>query len=114
MTAFGGMRPLGLGLVGLVGAGVIGYALLNKKRSISTTGFSSTGKLSTWRKFLPFRSSVMGTTTTFGTAPISTGFANGGLVNNIAKAPIVHNRKVPMKERLISKVSGRPVVTNYH
>ncbi len=113
MTAFGGMRPLGLGLVGLVGAGVIGYALLNKKRSISTTGFTSTGRVSTWRKFLPFRSSVMGTTT-FGTAPIATGFAKGGLVNNIATAPIVHNRKVPMKERLISKVSGRPVVTNYH
>lgn len=29
-------------------------------------------------------------------------------------APIVHNRKVPLKERALAKVTRRPVVTNYH
>ena len=41
-----------------------------------------------------------------GYAATGAGLANG--------APIVHNRKVPLKERALSKVTGRPVVTNYH
>jgi hypothetical protein len=31
-----------------------------------------------------------------------------------ARPPIIHNRKVPLTERALSRVTGRPVITNYH
>jgi hypothetical protein len=49
-------------------------------------------------------------------APVG-GYAAGGYAKGYGLrngAPIVHNRKVPLKERALSKVTGRPVVTNYH
>ena len=63
----------------------------------------------------------------------SSGFAGEAITSNIATqelasaaamsnydplpynaAPIIHNRKVPIRERVLSKVTKRPVVTNYH
>ena len=90
-----GARPFGiagLGLIGLLGAGIVGYSLWNKRS---------------------FRKTIVPGITTASVAPISTGFT-GGVTGWNNSAPIVHNRKVPLKERVISKVSGRPVITNYH
>ena len=70
------MGVVGLGLVGILGAGILGYTLWNRRSKA---------------------------------APVSTGFTN---FSNVA--PIVHNRRVPVKERMMSKATGRPVVTNYH
>ena len=93
MSRFG-LAPLGL--IGLVGAGILGYSLLSKRSIGGGFGF---GKLRSW---LPLRTKL-GIVTAPG---IASSFGTG--------APIVHNRKVPLKERALAKVTGRPVVTNYH
>jgi hypothetical protein len=127
------MGPVGLGLFSLLGVGALGYSYFNKR---SLNGFSSFGKLSTWRSFLPFRrSSVLSLSTASTTAPLAPAatfaapvvaprlswrrwlpfrssvvapIATGGVINSLATgAPIVHNRKVPLKERAISKVTGK-------
>ncbi len=112
-------RGLGaFGLLGLAAAGFVGYKVFSNKSAgvglkrswlpwkksvailpgggIANSGIATTG-VSSWNTGLP----------------LASGF-NTGITGNVAKAPIVHNRKVPMKERLLSKVTGRPVVTNYH
>jgi hypothetical protein len=94
----------GIGLLGLLGAGVLGYTLFHKK----SIGMNSFGLKRSW---LPWKTSPIGVTTGIASAPIAT----GGVINSLATGtPIVHNRKVPIKERLLSKVTGRPVITNYH
>ena len=98
MSRFG-LAPLGL--IGLVGAGILGYSLLSKRSIGGGFGF---GKLRSW---LPLRTKRGIVTAPGITSSIGTGIASTG-------APIVHNRKVPLKERAIAKVTGRPVVTNYH
>ena len=100
MSRFG-LAPLGL--IGLVGAGILGYSLLNKRSIGGGFGF---GKLRSW---LPLR-----TKRGIVTAPgIASNFGTG--INSFnTGAPIVHNRKAPLKERALSKITGRPVVTNYH
>ena len=98
MSRFG-LAPLGL--IGLVGAGILGYSLLSKRSIGGGFGF---GKLRSW---LPLR-----TKRGIVTAP---GIASTTGINSFnTGAPIVHNRKVPLKERALSKITGRPVVTNYH
>ena len=107
-----GLAPLGL--IGLLGAGVLGYSLLNK-RSIGGFGF---GRLRNW---LPLRTrrgivTAPGIAPTLASAPIAASVTAGTTIGTglATGAPIVHNRKVPLKERAISKITGRPVVTNYH
>ena len=105
MSRFG-LAPLGL--IGLVGAGILGYSLLSKRSIGGGFGF---GKLRSW---LPLRTK-RGIVTAPGIAPsIGTGIASTGINSFNTGAPIVHNRKVPLKERALSKITGRPAVTNYH
>jgi hypothetical protein len=78
----------GIGLLGLLGAGVLGYTLFHKK----SIGMNSFGLKRSW---LPWKTSPIGITTGVASAPIAT----GGVINSLATgAPIVHNRKVPIKE----------------
>ena len=102
MSRFG-LAPLGL--IGLVGAGILGYSLLSKRSIGGGFGF---GKLRSW---LPLRTK-RGIVTAPGIA--SSIGATTGINSFNTGAPIVHNRKVPLKERALSKITGRPVVTNYH
>ena len=117
----GGFGLAPLGLIGLVGAGVLGFSLLNKRSIGGGFGF---GKLRSW---LPLRTkrgivTAPGISPTLAAAPIATAatipavntFGTGLTTGLATGAPIVHNRKVPLKERALSKVTGRPVVTNYH
>ena len=90
-TRFGmGKFVAPIGIVGLIGAGLIGYSMLNKN-----------GK---WRSLLPQKSLITAPSVVAPSTTITTPVA----------APIVHNRKVPLKERLLSKATKRPVITNYH
>ena len=111
----GGFGLAPLGLIGLLGAGILGYSVLSKRSIGGGFGF---GKLRSW---LPLRTrrgivTAPGISPTLAAAPIATAATFGtGLTTGLATgAPIVHNRKVPLKERALSKVTGRPVVTNYH
>jgi hypothetical protein len=48
----------------------------------------------------------------------TTGYSAGAISGVASGAglggPLVRNRKIPLKERALAKVTGRPVVTNYH
>jgi hypothetical protein len=87
---------LGLGVLGLVGAGILGYTLFHRK-SLGTSTFG-------WRSFLPFRSKVLPIT-----APIAStaGFVNGrrGLKSSIVGTglPVTAGKRrisPTMKERM--------------
>ena len=58
-----------------------------------------------------YASGYAGQVCTTNCAPVG-GIAAGGYA--ATGAPIVHNRKVPLKERALSKITRRPVITNYH
>ena len=125
-----GMRMMGMGpilapigLVTLLGFGVLGYALLTRP----ATPVQKVAKpvkpkrIPFWRKWRPFKKSKLPVTASafpvvsapvavpvpvpVMNAPVATQYA--------APAPLIHNRKVPITERAISKLTKRPVITNY-
>ena len=68
------------------------------------TGGYATGGYATGGGFATGGLATGGIPTGAGLAPGATGLGGG---------PIVHNRKLPLRERALAKVTGRPVVTNY-
>lgn len=129
MNASGLAQPLGL--VGLVGAGVLGYSLLKKKGG----GFSSFGGLLPSSRAMTGFPTTAGISPTLAAAPLATATSTIPITTAAPIAPtmpisaapipaapvaaaagggpIVHNRKLPLRERAIAKITGRPVVTNY-
>jgi hypothetical protein len=103
----------GVGLLGLLGAG---FLLMNRK-----------GLLLRRRIGIPIAPTGVTTGVTTSAAsgilrqatgtPIYSSGVPMGVTTGVATAtgaPIVHSRKIPLKERALAKVSGRPVITNYH
>ena len=121
--AIGGMRTGGLTrfvpLIAL-GALAIGALTLLKKWKLRRmfsfgSGLPFFGSASAVSTSVPSTSVV---TDSFASSGYSTGSIEGGETittsGNHYRAPIVNSRKVPMRDRLKSKVLRRPVVTNYY